>query len=67
MSDETVMDRAGAAEFLKSNLRTIDYLVSSKQIPYSRLGKRMVRFRKDRLLDWLESRENVEFKMPRKN
>lgn len=34
-------------------IRTIDYLVSTNQIPFSRLGKRAVRFDSDRLDQWL--------------
>jgi len=57
----------GAAEFLQMDRRTLNYLVATNQIPYSRVGKRMLRFRKTRLLEWLAERENIEFRMPRKD
>ena len=60
--DELIMRRGGAAEFLKMPVRTIDYLVQTDQIPYSRLGKKCVRFNRERLLTWMETRENVEFR-----
>ena len=62
-----ILNRSEASEFLKVPKRTLDYWVSTGQIPFSRLGRRLVRFQRSRLLEWLNVRENVEFKMPRKN
>ena len=46
----------------KIPIRTVDYLVSTNQIPFSRIGKRLVRFDYDRLEQWFEEREGVEFR-----
>ena len=55
------MTRKDVSEEYKLPLRTVDYLVASKQIPFSRIGKRNVRFSRARLEKWFESRENIEF------
>lgn len=52
-----------AAEMLKLPRRTLDYLVCTGQIPYSRVGKRSVRFTKTRLLEWLREREGIEYRL----
>ena len=40
---DEVLTKNEAVEFLKMSPKTIDYLIVSDQIPYSRLGKRSVR------------------------
>jgi len=57
-----ILTRKEVSEFLKIPMRTIDYLVQTDQMPFSRLGKRSVRFSKERLLDWFRKREGVEFR-----
>ena len=59
---DEILVRKEASEMLKLPIRTIDYLVATGQIPFSRLGKRSVRFSKARLLDWFKEREGVEFR-----
>ena len=61
MNDE-ILKRQGAAEFLKTPIGTIDYLVATGQIPYFRVGKRNVRFSRQRLLEWIKEREGIEFR-----
>jgi excisionase family DNA binding protein len=61
-----VLTRDGAADLLQVPRATIDYLVQTQQIPFSRVGKRGVRFVDDRLFQWLEERENIEFRQNRK-
>lgn len=51
-----------AAAFLRLPKRTLDYLVATNQIPYSRVGKRSVRFTRVRLIEWLREREGVEYR-----
>jgi len=60
-----ILTRKEAAGVLKMPLRTLDHLVRTNQIPYSRLGKRSVRFSEDRLMAWLREREGVEFRLNR--
>ena len=60
--DKEILKRAGASELLQIPVRTIDYLVSTGQIPFSRLGKRSVRFSRTRLLEWFNEREGVEYR-----
>lgn len=59
---DEVLTKKEAAEFLKMSPKTIDYLVVSHQIPYSRIGKRSVRFSQTRLLEWLGEREGLPHK-----
>jgi len=61
MTDQ-ILTRKEVGEFLKIPVRTIDYLVTTGQIPFSRLGKRSVRFDRDRLNEWFKEREGVEFR-----
>ena len=56
-----ILTRGQVAELLQVNRRTIDYWVSSQQIPHSRLGKRLVRFQKDEIRAWLKDRSMVEY------
>jgi excisionase family DNA binding protein len=56
-----VLTRDQTATLLQVPKRTIDYWVSVNEIPYSRLGKRCVRFRLSRLLSWMEERENIAY------
>ena len=56
------LTRKDVSEMLQMPVRTIDYFVSTGQIPFSRLGKRSVRFRKDRLMAWFDEREGVEYR-----
>jgi excisionase family DNA binding protein len=59
---EEILKRSEVAEMLKMPLRTVDYLVSTNQIPFSRLGKRSVRFSRTRLEEWFAEREGVSLK-----
>jgi len=64
--DEILLKKE-AAEFLRISNRTLDYLVVTGQIPFSRIGKRGVRFSKNRLLEWIKEREGVEYHTERTN
>ena len=57
-----VMTKHEAAEFLKIPVRTVEYLIATNQIPFSRLGKRAVRFYRARLIEWIREREGVELR-----
>jgi excisionase family DNA binding protein len=57
-----ILTRAEAANFLKIPRRTIDYLVATGQIPFSRIGRRNVRFDQDRLEEWFREREGIEYR-----
>jgi excisionase family DNA binding protein len=65
ISDSEVLTRTEAAGMLKMPRRTLDYLVATGQIPFSRIGKRSVRFTRARLLEWLAEREGIEYRLPR--
>ena len=60
-----ILTRKETATMLKLPVRTLDYLVSTGQIPFSRLGKRAVRFDKKRLEEWLQEREGIEYRLNR--
>jgi len=61
-----VLTRQETADFLKIPLRTLDYLVCTNQIPFSRISKRGVRFDKQRLKDWFRKNEGREYRIHRK-
>jgi excisionase family DNA binding protein len=62
-----VWKRKETSEKLKIPVKTLDYLVSTGQIPFSRIGKRSVRFQSNRIEEWLIEREGVEFRQNRQN
>ena len=55
----TLMNYADTAELLGLKTSTLYAMVSRQQIPYVRLGKRLVRFDRDQLLAWLSERTVV--------
>jgi len=57
-----ILTRQQVAEYLALPVRTVDYYVQTKQIPYSLIGKRNVRFDKDKIDEWFKSREGVEYR-----
>ena len=59
---DDILTRKETAEHFKLPLPTVDYLVSTNQIPYSRIGKRNVRFSRERLREWFKDREGIEFR-----
>jgi excisionase family DNA binding protein len=61
MRDE-VLTVKEACSFLKLPASTMNYLIATQQIPYSRLGQRSVRFSRGRLLQWMAEREGVEYR-----
>jgi excisionase family DNA binding protein len=63
---QDIMNKPEAARMLAVSIRTLDYLVFTKQVPFIRFGKRALRFSRDRLMDWLKERENVEYRLRRK-
>jgi excisionase family DNA binding protein len=60
-TDSNILTRKEAAELLRLPARTLDYLVCTKQIPFSRIGKRNVRFSRKRLEEWFKERESIEY------
>ena len=63
---DEIMTRQEVAQEFKLTLRTIDNLVATGQIPFSRVGKRSVRFDRNRLREWFREREGVEYKLLRR-
>jgi len=59
---DQILTRKEVSTMLKVPIWTLDYLVGTGQIPFSRLGKRSVRFNRDRILEWFKDREGVEFR-----
>ncbi|MCG6972164.1 MAG: helix-turn-helix domain-containing protein [Desulfobacterales bacterium] len=55
-----ILEKKDVAKMFKLPKSTIDRMVTMGQIPFIRMGKRSVRFSRDRLEKWLEERENVE-------
>lgn len=43
-------------------MSTLDYLVATGQIPYFRITKRNIRFRRSELLEWLETRRDIPYR-----
>lgn len=61
--DEEIFTRKMASNFLQLPVGTLNYLIQTGQVPFSRVGKRSVRFLKSSLLDWLKEREGVEYRL----
>jgi len=59
---DEVLTTKEAAELLKMPKRTISYLIQTNQIPFCRVGKRTVKFSKDRLWEWFKEREGIELR-----
>lgn len=59
---DKILTRKEAAKEYKIPLGTMDYLISTNQIPFSRIGKRSVRFARERLERWFREREGVEYR-----
>jgi excisionase family DNA binding protein len=55
-----ILKKEDVAKMFKLPKSAIDRMVTYGQIPFIRMGKRSVRFSRDRLEKWLEERENVE-------
>jgi excisionase family DNA binding protein len=64
-NEDEILTRIETAGMLKIPGRTLDYLVATGQIPFSRIGKRSVRFSRERLRKWLQEREGIEYRLPR--
>jgi excisionase family DNA binding protein len=62
-----ILTRKEVSNLFKMPIRTVDYLVQTDQIPFSRLGKRSVRFSKTRLEEWFAEREGVELRHKKKD
>jgi excisionase family DNA binding protein len=67
MADDEYLTRSELSSLIKVPVATIDYWVSAGEIPFSRLGRRTVRFSRTRIAKFMEERENIEFRhKPRK-
>jgi phage terminase Nu1 subunit (DNA packaging protein) len=67
MENDKILTRKDLSGILKIPVRTLDYLVATNQIPYSRIGKRAVRFHRDRISTWFAEREGIEYRRPGSN
>lgn len=56
MADDELFTYAQAAKFLNVRIGTLYALVSRKQVPHVRLGKRLVRFRRSALTTLIAER-----------
>lgn len=52
---EEIYDRAGLAAFLKVEVKTINYLVDIRQLPYFKVS-RNIRFRRSDIEAWTKSK-----------
>jgi excisionase family DNA binding protein len=59
--DIEVIKRDDVAKLLQIHPRTVDHLIFTGQIPYSRIGKRNVRFDKAEVIRWFKSRSGIPF------
>ena len=58
--ESPILTKQETADFLKISLRTLDYLISVREIPYTKTSKRAVRFHRDRVLQWFAEREQSQ-------
>lgn len=56
---EEIMTAKEAADFLKIKLHSLYDLKNSGNLPYHRLGKKLIRFYKPELIEWLKSTKEV--------
>lgn len=56
MTDEDLLTYAQAAKYLNVRLGTLYALVSRKQIPHVRIGRRLVRFSRSSLMSLIAER-----------
>jgi excisionase family DNA binding protein len=56
---DEILTKPEAAELLKVSESTVSWLVRSNQLPFSRIGKRLVRFSRNRLLEYMAERESI--------
>ena len=61
------LNKKEVGERLGIPVKTIDYLVCTNQIPFSRVGKRSVRFDPERIQAWFMKREGVEYRLGKKD
>ena len=55
-----IVDAKQAAKFLNISIHTVRWLTKTRQIPFVRLGKRLIKFDLNRLAEWLSDRESVD-------
>ena len=53
---EEILTKDEVAEWLKITLKTMDYFVTVKEIPFIRLSQRIIRFRRSDILDWIKQK-----------
>jgi len=53
LKDEQIMDKRGACDFLRISARSLDYMMATQSIPFKRMGKRIYRFDREQLLEWV--------------
>ena len=58
-----ILTKNEVAELLQVSPQTINFWIKTNQIPYSRTGKRAVRFLESRIEAWMKERENVQYRM----
>jgi len=59
------LTRREVSDLLHIPLRSLDYLVRRGEIPFSRIGKRSVRFDPERVQQWFEQREGLPYHLGR--
>jgi len=56
--DNEVLDKKGASQFLKMSVSNIDRLIHMKEIPHSKVGKKVL-FLKEDLIHWIKRKRVV--------
>jgi len=56
--DYEVFDKKSASSYLKMSVSNIDRLIQKREIPYSKVGKKVLFLRED-LLNWLKMKRVV--------
>jgi len=54
---EELLTKQEVAEILKVGVKTVDYFISVREIPFVRLRKRCIRFKKSRVEEYLNENE----------
>ena len=54
MANSRLWDKQEVADYLGVKIKTIDMWVSQRQIPFIKVGSRLVRFKPEKIEEWLE-------------
>jgi hypothetical protein len=67
IQQDRILTRKDFSTEFQLPMATVNYLVANNMVPFFRVGKRGVRFRWSRLMQWAQEEEGRESRLPRKD